>query len=102
KHLLLNPKLLLFQADEEIRDFHVTGVQTCALPTSGEPCEPVRDLVDLAGRHAPDPAQRLLLRAEPPLRIEREPDVRPTQQWLVRSEERRVGTDWKRTESSVP
>src|SRR5690606_40595901 len=26
-----------FQAEDGIRDFHVTGVQTCALPISGEP-----------------------------------------------------------------
>src|SRR5690606_40960312 len=25
-----------FQAEDGIRDFHVTGVQTCALPISGE------------------------------------------------------------------
>src|SRR5690606_39740078 len=26
-----------FQAEDGIRDFHVTGVQTCALPISGHP-----------------------------------------------------------------
>src|SRR6266511_3886385 len=26
-----------FQAEDGIRDFHVTGVQTCALPISAEP-----------------------------------------------------------------
>src|SRR5690606_39482351 len=26
-----------FQAEDGIRDFHVTGVQTCALPISGQP-----------------------------------------------------------------
>src|SRR5690606_23062013 len=28
--------LFLFQAEDGIRDFHVTGVQTCALPISGD------------------------------------------------------------------
>src|SRR5690606_40087966 len=27
-----------FQAEDGIRDFHVTGVQTCALPISSRPC----------------------------------------------------------------
>src|SRR5207302_4153311 len=27
------------QAEDGIRDFHVTGVQTCALPISGNGCE---------------------------------------------------------------
>src|SRR5690606_40470455 len=27
-----------FQAEDGIRDFHVTGVQTCALPISSPPC----------------------------------------------------------------
>src|SRR5690606_39731122 len=30
-----------FQAEDGIRDFHVTGVQTCALPISGLNCRPV-------------------------------------------------------------
>src|SRR5690606_40012081 len=28
----------VFQAEDGIRDFHVTGVQTCALPISSTPC----------------------------------------------------------------
>src|SRR5690606_39557435 len=31
--------LFFFQAEDGIRDFHVTGVQTCALPISTEPSE---------------------------------------------------------------
>src|SRR5690606_40335723 len=30
-----NVCILFFQAEDGIRDFHVTGVQTCALPISG-------------------------------------------------------------------
>src|SRR5690606_40494401 len=29
------PRLFFFQAEDGIRDFHVTGVQTCALPILG-------------------------------------------------------------------
>src|SRR5690606_41064273 len=31
-----------FQAEDGIRDFHVTGVQTCALPICRDPAEPNR------------------------------------------------------------
>src|SRR5207302_2911968 len=31
-----------FQAEDGIRDFHVTGVQTCALPISWRPAERTR------------------------------------------------------------
>src|SRR5690606_1851394 len=39
--------LFFFQAEDGIRDFHVTGVQTCALPI----CSPA-DVVGKGGRHA--------------------------------------------------
>src|SRR5690606_40471828 len=32
--LLFNASIFFFQAADGIRDFHVTGVQTCALPIS--------------------------------------------------------------------
>src|SRR6266511_1752131 len=38
-----------FQAEDGIRDFHVTGVQTCALPISGRRCHPEQP----AGRQYP-------------------------------------------------
>src|SRR5690606_40254749 len=31
-HLVVSIALFFFQAEDGIRDFHVTGVQTCALP----------------------------------------------------------------------
>src|SRR5690606_40733631 len=54
---------LFFQAEDGIRDFHVTGVQTCALPISGDDAgggrlqEVARDRrvdqqADLLARHA--------------------------------------------------
>src|ERR1039457_7473533 len=36
---LSNPRLLFFQAEDGIRDYKVTGVQTCALPICCAPCE---------------------------------------------------------------
>src|SRR5690606_40600425 len=33
--------LFFFQAEDGIRDFHVTGVQTCALPISKPPAAPL-------------------------------------------------------------
>src|SRR5690606_41463001 len=34
------PISFFFQAEDGIRDFHVTGVQTCALPISASPARP--------------------------------------------------------------
>src|SRR5579884_4440906 len=61
-----------FQAEDGIRDFHVTGVQTCALPISG-------------GHGEPDPHLRL-----PRARSEGRNCVRVAD---FRSEERRVGKE---------
>src|SRR5215475_8303721 len=35
KAMITVPSFFFFQAEDGIRDFHVTGVQTCALPISG-------------------------------------------------------------------
>src|SRR2546426_3023973 len=42
-----------FQAEDGIRDYKVTGVQTCALPIYAVP-EPARDLADLFRERAAD------------------------------------------------
>src|SRR5690606_40019723 len=83
----LKGDVLFFQAADGIRDFHVTGVQTCALPI-------FRDALRAglsvgagmmshyrAGRHVPSLATLCRLAAAVGLRV----DLRP------RSEERRVG-----------
>src|SRR5690606_40524017 len=90
--------LFFFQAEDGIRDFHVTGVQTCALPISA------RTLWSLVGTSssiaervtaavAPDDPVLWLLR-------ERSKDRAEQVRWMfrvidlaeaVRSEERRVG-----------
>src|SRR5690606_40414715 len=80
-----------FQAEDGIRDFHVTGVQTCALPI-------LDGLVEQEGvgrRQVPlqvvalthdegDPAQQILVTF---------PGLIP--EYPGRSEERRVGKEWR-------
>src|SRR5690606_40419142 len=47
-----------FQAEDGIRDFHVTGVQTCALPISHRPRRPLRHALEdprRAGRSGAPP-----------------------------------------------
>src|SRR5690606_40372737 len=82
-----------FQAEDGIRDFHVTGVQTCALPictpglglqllgvTTGDPL-----LAGVGGE--PDPVAREVDRAGEALAQAAER--------VDRSEERRVGKEWR-------
>src|SRR5690606_41200061 len=88
-----------FQAEDGIRDFHVTGVQTCALPISRRTkrkahigifafADPLRRGslasigLDLTGRTA---------MSDPAARPGRHMAAKIAQQPRVRSEERRVG-----------
>src|SRR5690606_40214179 len=85
--------LFFFRAEDGIRDFHVTGVQTCALPISERAAVEVG--VRFLGRgffHAPFDAHLALER----LPEEQQGGARVGLQFqalarLVRSEERRVG-----------
>src|SRR5690606_39743746 len=82
-----------FQAEDGIRDFHVTGVQTCALPISRE---------RLAGVDRARDHELAVLDGEV-RRVRRERDIEPrceTRRQLLalrtrreRSEERRVGKE---------
>src|SRR5690606_40402821 len=85
-----------FQAEDGIRDFHVTGVQTCALPISG--ADPP-DVTEHTGglkttrRHdrALDDGELCFHRLSPrcvPLR-----EASQSQSLVGRSEERRVGKE---------
>src|SRR5690606_39722055 len=70
-----------FQAEDGIRDFHVTGVQTCALPIS-----------TLSGHSTcccPDPFRKVLLISHGDQR--QEPLAQLAARRASRSEERRVG-----------
>src|SRR5690606_39687998 len=83
-----------FQAEDGIRDFHVTGVQTCALPISGGAL-----LIGRAGRSRRGVAKCPCRRSGSG--VERAVEVNATSGWLEfgdaggspRSEERRVGKE---------
>src|SRR5437870_11077918 len=79
-----NLRIFFFQAEDGIRDGHVTGVQTCALPIS-----PKR-----AGRRL---AEVLLLRLRQRAleQVSRYGGSRERPLGALRSEERRVGKEWR-------
>src|SRR5690606_40431375 len=95
-----------FQAEDGIRDFHVTGVQTCALPISRAAARPSasaapRASVAVGGRMRLASHQAMPRKMKPnsiftrsihgpALGRKRAPTVPNT-----RSEERRVGKEWK-------
>src|SRR5690606_40247473 len=90
-----------FQAEAGIRDFHVTGVQTCALPISGvrsdfgfsagQTVMPFYDsLIGKLVVWAADRDQALARAA----RVLGETDIVGIKT-TVRSEERRVGKEWR-------
>src|SRR5690606_39762642 len=90
--------VFFFQAEDGIRDFHVTGVQTCALPIFDQPLfdgarATKRDLVDyldaVSGHLLPELSGR-------PLTVVR---VLRGQSPFMRSEERRVGKEGRSRES---
>src|SRR5690606_40487129 len=84
-----------FQAEDGIRDFHVTGVQTCALPI----CEQTSANLSLGSANAltMTPASATLVRCiQLTYKLDDQqtatfPDVAGGQ---TRSEERRVGKEW--------
>ena len=64
-----------FQAEDGIRDYDVTGVQTCALPiskNSNRPANPPRVMSDCAAKKSrsrdPDPSPAIVSRASAPRR----------------------------------
>src|SRR5688500_9329801 len=90
-----------FQAEDGIRDYKVTGVQTCALPIFGSAGPPwPLPFFGLHGLYCDLAA--LLLPGVPPFAA-RTPPVPPASSPMVhratmRSEERRVGKVWKKLE----
>src|SRR5690606_41632817 len=69
--MLYSLKTFFFQAEDGIRDFHVTGVQTCALPIYRDYVIP-EDVKTLA---VPALAHRIMLRPEMWVRQIRSGDV---------------------------
>src|SRR5690606_40322749 len=86
-----------FQAEDGIRDFHVTGVQTCALPictppaTASEPVgtnAPVVALTKTSATGLSSPTSETVIVARTPAEPAPQPESSPE---AARSEERRVG-----------
>src|SRR5690606_40335731 len=80
-HQLLFFLSVFFQAEDGIRDFHVTGVQTCALPISPSRSWSPRD----RSRTGHVPCETCSPHASPCR----------THPCAPRSEERRVGKEWR-------
>src|SRR5690606_39974468 len=76
-----------FQAEDGIRAFHVTGVQTCALPICREGLQARR-----RGARRDVPAGRT---GRAPRLAEAPAAVRVEHRHAARSEERRVGKEWR-------
>src|SRR5690606_39598036 len=88
--------VVFFQAEDGIRDFHVTGVQTCALPISGEARTPGRQLSPLETCAGPDPATPPVRRTTRRGAMLLRKIIGPVGTFglaAVRSEERRVGNE---------
>src|SRR5690606_40487329 len=79
-----------FQAEDGIRDFHVTGVQTCALPIYGEVCH--RDFEAMAAGAVLVKPDSSHIRTNPEIYIPGQTYVPCKPDWS-RSEERRVGKE---------
>src|SRR5690606_39869934 len=79
--------VFFFQAEDGIRDFHVTGVQTCALPISAEAARKARhDRTQHARSSTPVPGLRFSPHGQHAVDRQVGTAVR-------RSEERRVGKE---------
>src|SRR5204862_3328213 len=87
--LTLVVSLFFFQAEDGIRDLYVTGVQTCALPIFLNLAVAPAGRVHVPTRDADPPARRPGSGSLPrPLR-------RAPRRTRRRSEERRVGKEWR-------
>src|SRR5690606_40322918 len=91
-----------FQAEDGIRDFHVTGVQTCALPISSEAANSFHDATNVNTTAVTMPGHtsgRLILvstaKVPAPSSCAASSTSRgmPAKKLCMRSEERRVGKE---------
>src|SRR5690606_40157446 len=87
-----------FQAEDGIRDFHVTGVQTCALPICAGATLIAFDCAEQEARlkigRAELESARRSLEAKERLEALKAAGEIEVQIAKARSEERRVGTEW--------
>src|SRR5690606_40375565 len=91
-----------FQAEDGIRDFHVTGVQTCALPILTDVALVMANAMSRLAEERPELRQELESMQQRSLATNHEPPVskrlsaphrRPPTNNGDRSEERRVGKE---------
>src|SRR5207249_9160210 len=79
---ILASSLFFFQAEDGIRDRNVTGVQTCALPISTQRCSAISSLKNYRSGRRTTVSACVAIRSE------------------SRSEERRVGKEWRSRRSA--
>src|SRR5256885_8221073 len=82
-----------FQAEDGIRDYKVTGVQTCALPIFGRRLHDELDADIVAAARLVLDDERLAHFLRKPLRHHARENVGRPAGWIGRSEERRVGKE---------
>src|SRR5690606_39827689 len=86
--------LFFFQAEDGIRDFHVTGVQTCALPIFVED-EEIKSQLAAQQPYAEWLAEHAVRLEELPEREHVSHSASSVRRRQRRSEERRVGKEWR-------
>src|SRR5690606_40769898 len=90
--------VFFFQAEDGIRDFHVTGVQTCALPIL-QPSLPIsnRSFAIIVDSRTYQACEENLQAYREAIEKQGLPTYIIHEQWAspARSEERRVGKEWR-------
>src|SRR5438132_12297486 len=92
--------LFFFQAEDGIRDHCVTGVQTCALPILYRPVLMVWTCVAASGNTSPNHKHRAIYPGPVTSYNQRAliaKNATPSSQLARRSEERRVGKEWRKS-----
>src|SRR5699024_11956800 len=94
--------VFFFQAEDGIRDRNVTGVQTCALPIlSSSEAANASGLVSERSRILSSASEAFEISSRRKISLFRYNElmmsfiIRLTSAWNVRSEERRVGEEWR-------
>src|SRR5690606_39565862 len=93
--------IFFFQAEDGIRDFHVTGVQTCALPILAWPSITASSARSERLGSNGEPPEIITANTSSPLsrsalqKTKSSPVIAFQDSPLSRSEERRVGKEWR-------
>src|SRR5690606_40484369 len=91
---LASQLLFFFQAEDGIRDFHVTGVQTCALPILAMRKSKRPNATPTAQDNSPS-VEGTSASTSPPSSSSSVSAVSSSVTGPLRSEERRVGREWR-------